>query len=481
MPASRRILILGGTTEARALADALFAERPFRHHLARRPDGEPRRPQGEIRIGGFGGAAGLADLSRRSAGIDVVIDATHPYAAAISAHASRGLQRCRPTLAALRACALAAAEGRPLDRRRQPGSRGKGRARSRPARLSHHRRQGTVELSPASAISGFWFDWSTGRRSRCRWPHHELILARGPFQGDEQRALLRRNTDRSGHRQEQRRRIRPTARSPRPANWACRCSCCAGRLCRRRRRRRRWPMPSPGSSVRASAAAPCEAQTLFRQIDTVQQFEAVTPIKALARAGAPGTRRCRPDRASPAWAIKASSNLAANSARALALRHRHAPHETRRSRAGSSGRGSAADRADADQPLALEPAEMAGIPDRVERIELAGIGLPGLSASRRSNQVCSGDTARITPFPGASGAGCGDGPRDKGGCRCKSAVGEDAADEDQRRAGDLRGFHLRLDVAQRAADDLLVGPADAIGDDHRAVGAIERRQIVARR
>ena len=83
---SRKILVLGGTTEARTLADALGG----RGHavitsLAGRT-AEPRRPQGEVRIGGFGGAAGLADYLR-SADIEAVIDATHPYAAAISAHA----------------------------------------------------------------------------------------------------------------------------------------------------------------------------------------------------------------------------------------------------------------------------------------------------------------------------------------------------------------------------------------------------------
>ena len=105
-----------------------------------------------------------------------------------------------------------------------------------PPRLPHHRRQGTGELSPASTISGFWFAWSTGRRSRFRCAHYELILARGPFELADEHALMRTAPDRSGHRQEQRRRIRPTARSPRPAHSACRFSCCAGRRCRQQKR-----------------------------------------------------------------------------------------------------------------------------------------------------------------------------------------------------------------------------------------------------
>ncbi|QSB12755.1 cobalt-precorrin-6A reductase [Natronosporangium hydrolyticum] len=77
------MLILGGTAEARALAAAL-ANRPDMSvvsSLAGRVS-NPRLPVGEVRIGGFGGAAGLAGwLTER--GIEVLVDATHPYAARI--------------------------------------------------------------------------------------------------------------------------------------------------------------------------------------------------------------------------------------------------------------------------------------------------------------------------------------------------------------------------------------------------------------
>ena len=46
----------------------------------------PRLPEGELRVGGFGGGAGLAAYITQEK-IDAVIDATHPYAAAISRHA----------------------------------------------------------------------------------------------------------------------------------------------------------------------------------------------------------------------------------------------------------------------------------------------------------------------------------------------------------------------------------------------------------
>jgi precorrin-6A/cobalt-precorrin-6A reductase len=82
-------LILGGTAEAVELARAC-ATRPAVEaisSLAGRTRA-PELPPGEVRIGGFGGAAGLARfLAERR--IDRVIDATHPFAAQIGAHAER--------------------------------------------------------------------------------------------------------------------------------------------------------------------------------------------------------------------------------------------------------------------------------------------------------------------------------------------------------------------------------------------------------
>lgn len=87
-----RILILGGTADAARLARAL-AERPglaVISSLAGRTDAVPALP-GRVRVGGFGGAGGLAEYLRNEA-IDRVVDATHPFAARISAHAA---EACR--------------------------------------------------------------------------------------------------------------------------------------------------------------------------------------------------------------------------------------------------------------------------------------------------------------------------------------------------------------------------------------------------
>ncbi|MFC3057583.1 cobalt-precorrin-6A reductase [Paenirhodobacter populi] len=81
-----RILILGGTTEASRLAAALAARGlPAILSYAGRT-AAPRAQPVPVRTGGFGGAEGLAAYLRAE-GIGQVIDATHPFAARISANA----------------------------------------------------------------------------------------------------------------------------------------------------------------------------------------------------------------------------------------------------------------------------------------------------------------------------------------------------------------------------------------------------------
>ena len=83
-----RLLLLGGTREAVELAVALAGDPRVEttYSLA----GRTRRPAtvpAAVRSGGFGGPDGLAAYLRE-AGIGLLVDATHPYAAAISAHAA---------------------------------------------------------------------------------------------------------------------------------------------------------------------------------------------------------------------------------------------------------------------------------------------------------------------------------------------------------------------------------------------------------
>jgi len=83
-----RILILGGTGEARELATALVAAgADVISSLAGRVS-RPRLPAGPVRVGGFGGADGLAAFLRDE-GITHLVDATHPFAGTITANAAR--------------------------------------------------------------------------------------------------------------------------------------------------------------------------------------------------------------------------------------------------------------------------------------------------------------------------------------------------------------------------------------------------------
>ncbi|OLR93990.1 cobalt-precorrin-6A reductase [Actinokineospora bangkokensis] len=83
-----KVLVLGGTAEARELAAALDgAGVRVVSSLAGRVQ-RPRLPVGEVRVGGFGGPEKLAE-HLRAEGYDAVVDATHPFAERISASAAR--------------------------------------------------------------------------------------------------------------------------------------------------------------------------------------------------------------------------------------------------------------------------------------------------------------------------------------------------------------------------------------------------------
>lgn len=83
----KHILILGGTGEAREIAAVLIA-RGFRVTTSLAGvTAAPVLPDGGLRRGGFGGAEGLA-AHLRDNGIAALVDATHPFAAQISANAA---------------------------------------------------------------------------------------------------------------------------------------------------------------------------------------------------------------------------------------------------------------------------------------------------------------------------------------------------------------------------------------------------------
>jgi precorrin-6A/cobalt-precorrin-6A reductase len=90
-----RVLILGGTAEATELAAqaAQLEEFQIISSLAGRTQ-RPTLPTGAVRVGGFGGPSGLVDYLQANA-IDLLVDATHPFAAQISHHAAAAAAACQ--------------------------------------------------------------------------------------------------------------------------------------------------------------------------------------------------------------------------------------------------------------------------------------------------------------------------------------------------------------------------------------------------
>ena len=97
-----RLLLLGGTTEGRALAAACAAIPGLEviSSLAGRTS-SPLLPVGAVRVGGFGGVDGLVGYLREHR-IDAIVDATHPFAATMTAHAVAAAGRAGVPLLVLR-------------------------------------------------------------------------------------------------------------------------------------------------------------------------------------------------------------------------------------------------------------------------------------------------------------------------------------------------------------------------------------------
>jgi precorrin-6A/cobalt-precorrin-6A reductase len=96
-----KVLILGGTTEARQLAERLAqrAGLDVTLSLAGRTATPVPHPV-PIRVGGFGGAEGLADHLATER-VDALVDATHPYANIISENAAAAAQKAAVPFVAL--------------------------------------------------------------------------------------------------------------------------------------------------------------------------------------------------------------------------------------------------------------------------------------------------------------------------------------------------------------------------------------------
>lgn len=99
------VLVLGGTAEAVALADRLFAQWGDRFDIVTSLAGRTQTPgavPGEVRVGGFGGVAPMTSYLEDH-GVVAVLDATHPFAAQISDNARMACAAARvPRIALVR-------------------------------------------------------------------------------------------------------------------------------------------------------------------------------------------------------------------------------------------------------------------------------------------------------------------------------------------------------------------------------------------
>ncbi|MBU1176197.1 MAG: cobalt-precorrin-6A reductase [Alphaproteobacteria bacterium] len=87
-----RILILAGTAESRDLARKLIARRHEVTSSLAGHTGEPVLPEGRVRMGEFGSARAIADYLAEEK-IELLIDATHAFAGAISAEAVEAAEK----------------------------------------------------------------------------------------------------------------------------------------------------------------------------------------------------------------------------------------------------------------------------------------------------------------------------------------------------------------------------------------------------
>jgi precorrin-6A/cobalt-precorrin-6A reductase len=184
----KRILLLGGVTEAMVIARTLGP--PHIYSLA----GVGRVPtdlQCQVRVGGYGGAEGLAQFIRDE-GIDLLLDATHPYAAQISQNAATAAHLSGVPCWALRRPAWQAQAG---DDWREVADWTELIEALKPFR----RPLFTLGREPLQHLDEIPEEQFWTLRALDAYPGNErceVIGARGPFLIDDERALFeRRNID----------------------------------------------------------------------------------------------------------------------------------------------------------------------------------------------------------------------------------------------------------------------------------------------
>jgi precorrin-6A/cobalt-precorrin-6A reductase len=184
-----RVLVLGGTADGRALGDLLSETAGFTgvSSLAGRT-ASPLLPKGEVRIGGFGGVEGLIDYLRDN-GINAVVDATHPFAAQMTAHAAEACRHLGVPLAILHRHAWKRVEG---DRWVEVSSIGAAAEVVESVGRRVFLTIGRQELAPFAPLRQAWFLIRSIDPPTVPLPAmHQLLLDRGPFTVERELDLVR--------------------------------------------------------------------------------------------------------------------------------------------------------------------------------------------------------------------------------------------------------------------------------------------------
>lgn len=179
-----RLLLLGGTAEARELAGRLHGRIDVISSLAGSvPD--PALPPGEVRVGGFGGVEGLRTWLAANE-IDAVVDATHPFAATMTAHAAQVCAELNLPHVVL--------HRPPWEPGRATLVGSDAEAAAHIAAKGYRRVFLTTGRSGVAAFrgSGAWFliRVVTDPDPADLPAHHELLFSRGPYRFDDECLLL---------------------------------------------------------------------------------------------------------------------------------------------------------------------------------------------------------------------------------------------------------------------------------------------------
>jgi precorrin-6A/cobalt-precorrin-6A reductase len=149
----------------------------------------PRQPAGELRVGGFGGAEGLGAYLL-SAGIDRVIDATHPYADTISRHAVTACGATHRPLLRLERAPWQATAG---DHWIQVDSLSAAALAASLAGSRAFLSIGVQELAAFTEVQDLWFlvRLVEGPPQPLPLQSYEIVFGRGPFAVEDETRLLR--------------------------------------------------------------------------------------------------------------------------------------------------------------------------------------------------------------------------------------------------------------------------------------------------